>query len=495
MATWQIALLVCGIYLVVTLVAGIVPRFRVTNTVSGYVAADRAMSTVVLYFVLGASIFSSFAFLGGPGWAYSRGVAALYIVAYGAVGMIPFYFLAPRARRLGERFGYVTQAELLAGRFRSRTLQVLLALLSVAAFVPYLVLQMEGAGIILSTLTEGRVSPALGAGVTYGVVMVYVLVSGALGVGWTNVLQGVMMLVVAWWLGLYLPWKLYGGVGAMFERLATERPELLQGPGLGGDGQPWTWVAFGSAVLVSAVGFTMWPHTFMRAFAAKSDRSLRLTVVLYPTFQVFLVPILFIGFAGVLAYPDVRPADSIVPYLLTHLEVPPLLVGLVCAGTLAASMSTGDSILHAAASIAVRDGVHPVLGERRRMSDHAERRLIQILVVAISVGAFWLAAVSEIGLVNLLLAAYGGIAQIMPPMVAALYWKRATGAGAIAGLVAGVAVSVFFLLRPDLRPIPDLHEGVYGLLVNVPVLIGVSLLAKGRDERWASTHLDPVDRG
>jgi SSS family solute:Na+ symporter len=480
MASWQIAILVCGVYLAVTLVAGLMPRFRVTDTVSGYVAADRAMGTVVLYFVLGASIFSSFAFLGGPGWAYSRGVAALYIVAYGAVGMVPYYFLAPRARRLGERFGYVTQAELLAGRFRSRSLQVLLAAISVAAFVPYLVLQMEGAGIILSTLTEGRVSPAVGAGVTYGVVMVYVLASGALGVGWTNVLQGVMMLIVAWWLGLYLPWKLHGGVGAMFERLAAERPELLQGPGLGAGGEPWSWIAFGSAVLVSAVGFTMWPHTFMRAFAARSDRALRLTVVLYPTFQVFLIPILFIGFSGVLAFPDVTPADAIVPHLLTHLEMPPLLVGLVCAGTLAASMSTGDSILHAAASIAVRDGVHPLLGERRRMSDHAERRLIQLLVVALSVLAFYLAAVSDVGLVNLLLGAYGGIAQIMPPMIAALYWRRATGAGALAGLAAGVAVSVLFLLRPDLRPIPELHEGVYGLLVNVPVLIGVSFATRPR---------------
>lgn len=489
METWQVALVVCAVYLVVTLVAGLVPRFRVTNTVSGYVAADRAMSTVVLYFVLGASIFSSFAFLGGPGWAYSRGVAALYIIAYGAVGMVPFYFLAPRARRLGERFGYVTQAELLAGRFDSRTLRILLAAISVAACVPYLVLQMKGAGIILSTLTGGRVSEALGAGVTYGVVMVYVLASGALGVGWTNVLQGAMMLVVAWGLGLYLPWKLYGGVGAMFERLAVERPELLQGPGLGGDGQPWSWIAFGSAVVVSAVGFTMWPHTFMRAFAAKSDRSLRLIVVLYPTFQVFLVPILFIGFAGVLAFPDVRPADSIVPHLLTHLTLPPLLVGLVCAGTLAASMSTGDSILHAAASIVVHDGVKPALGVQR-IDDHRERRLIQLVVVVLGVVSFYFAVVSDVGLVNLLLVAYGGIAQIMPPMIAALYWRRATGTGAIAGLVAGVGVSVLFLLRPELRPIADMHEGVYGLLVNVPVLVGVSWLTRPQAQGEAARHVE-----
>jgi hypothetical protein len=43
-----------------------------------------------------------------------------------------------------------------------------------------------------------------------------------------------------------------------------------------------------------------------------------------------------------------------------------------------------------------------------------------------------------------------------------------------------VAVSVLFLLRPDLRLFADLHEGVSGLLVNVPGLIPVSLLTRAQ---------------
>ena len=116
-------------------------------------------------------MFSSFAFLGGPGWAYSRGAAAYYIIAYGVIGMVPLYFFGPRARRLGERFGFVTQAELLARRYKSRALSVLLAVLSVAVFLPYLTLQMKGAGLILSTITGGRVSFAVGAGVAIAIVL------------------------------------------------------------------------------------------------------------------------------------------------------------------------------------------------------------------------------------------------------------------------------------------------------------------------------------
>lgn len=103
MDPWLIILLICGAYLVATLVMGVWSSRTVSSSVDGYVAGDRAMNVVVLYFVLGASVFSSFAFLGAPGWAYSRGAAAFYIIAYGVVGMVPLYFFGPRARRLGER--------------------------------------------------------------------------------------------------------------------------------------------------------------------------------------------------------------------------------------------------------------------------------------------------------------------------------------------------------------------------------------------------------
>jgi SSS family solute:Na+ symporter len=484
-----IALVVCGAYLVVTLVTGLAPGLKVSSSVTGFVAADRAMGTVVLYFVLGASIFSSFAFLGGPGWAYSRGMAALYILGYGALGMVPFYFFGPRARRLGERFGFVTQAELLAHRYESRALSVLLAVASVAVFIPYLTLQMKGAGTILSVLSGGRVSVAVGAAVAYGVVLVYVLASGVLGVGWTNTFQGVFMMAIAWFLGLWLPHRLYGGVGAMFERIAAEGGgALLAAPGLDGSGAPWGWAAFSSAVLVSAIGFSVWPHLFMRSFAASSDRALRLTVVLYPTFQLFLVPILLIGFAGVVAFPGVAPADSILPTILTRVELSPVLVGLVAAGTLAASMSSGDAILHSAASIGIRDGLARLVPGG--LDDRRERLLIRLLAVALSLVAFYFAVRSETSLVALLLGAYGGVAQIFPATFAAFYWPRATGKGALAGLVSGLAVSVFFLRFPELAPVPGIHEGLWGLAVNVPVLVAVSLATRPGDPERLRAYVE-----
>jgi SSS family solute:Na+ symporter len=480
MESGTIILIVVGLYLLVSLIMGILPSLRITSGVDGYVTGDRNMNVFIMYFVLGASIFSSFAFLGGPGWAYSRGAAAFYIISYGVIGIVPLYFFGPRAWKLGKQFGFVTQAELLSNRFDSKSLSVILGLLSVAVFIPYLTLQMIGSGYVLNVISEGMIPYWAGAGITYLVVLIYVYFSGVMGVGWSNAFQGMIMMILAWILGIYLPTELYGGIGEMFTAiLESGREAMLQAPGLAADGAaPWNWWGYGSAVLVSAIGFSVWPHFFMRSYAARSPRSFRLSVVLYPTFLLFMVPILLIGFSAVVAFPGVEPADSILPHILMQLDLPAVIIGLFCAGALAASMSSGDAILHSAASIGIRDGLRPLL--KNPITDRLERFMIQILVLVIGLISYLFAVAIDISIVSLLLGAYGGVAQIFPVVFAMFYWPRATKSGALAGLFGGIAVNTLFLLMPDLKPLP-MHEGVYGLAVNVILLIGISLLSRPDD--------------
>ena len=485
MERWQIITAIVSGYLLLTLTIGILAGRRTTGGVTGYVAADRRFGVLPMYFIVGGTIFSAFAFLGGPGWAYSRGAAVLYILSYGVIGIAPWFFVAPKAARLGRRYDLVTQAQLVTTRFPSRTLSALMAVIAVAAFIPYVMLQMSGAGLVFSALTQGHVPFWLGAAIAYGVVMLYVLIGGASAVGWTNVFEGAVMMVVAWGLGLYLPYALYGGIGPMFEQIEAVRPELLALPGLAGDGSPWSWGAYSSAVLSSAIGFAMWPHLFMKAFTARSDAVLRRTVVLFPTFQLFLIPLILVGFAGVLFASAPATPDMILPHMIMETGLPVLVVGLFCAGALAASMSTGDALLHGAASIAIEDGIHPFV----RLTDHRRRVLMQVLVLAVGAVAYFLAIVQERSLVWLLLSAYGLIDQLAPPVYAALYWRRATTRGALTGLIAGSATTLFFFLNPELRPW-EIHEGILGLMVNVPVLIAVSLMTRAQEPGQSSAFVD-----
>jgi SSS family solute:Na+ symporter len=472
MERWVTVTLVTAGYLVLSLLVGWISGRRASDTVTGYVAGDRGFGLLVMYFVMGAMMFSAFAFLGTPGWAYSRGAAAFYVLSYGLLGFAPWYFLGPMVARVGRAYGHVTQAELLSHRFRSTTLSVLIAIVSIVAFVPYIALQMKGAGIVFNAVTDGHVPIWLGALAAYAVVTLYVLRSGVLGVGWTNTFQGIFMLIVAWVLGLWLPNHLYGGVGAMFERIAELRPELLTAPGLDAEGGRWGWGAYSSAVLVSAIGVTMWPHLFMKAFAAKDDDTIKLTMVLYPTFLLFLLPLYFIAFAGVLFASKPPSADFILPHMILSTNVAPVVVGLFCAGALAASMSTGDSMLHASASIYVQDMHRRVFD--RKLSDRSRRTLIRVVAVIIGVVSYYTAINTEMSLVALLLAAYGAIVQLAPITAAAFFWKRATAAGAVTGLVLGSLVTLLLYWFPELRPF-GLHEGIVGLAVNCLALVAVSL--------------------
>lgn len=482
MERWQVIAIIIALYLGVTLSIGLFSGRRASKSVQGYVAGDRDFGLLVMYFVLGASVFSAFAFLGGPGWAYSRGAAAFYILCYGVLGIAPYFFIGPKAAALGRRHGYVTQAQLICGRFPSRALSLMIATLTVLAFIPYITLQMRGAGIVIEAVTDGHVPLWAGSAVAYGIVTLYVLFSGVAAVGWTNTFQGLFMLTIAWTLGLYLPISLYGGVGDMFNRILAERPELLSLPGLTAAGEPWSWGGYSSAIIVSAVGLMMWPHLFMKAFTARSDDTLRRTVVLFPTFQLFLIPVFLIGFAGVL-YPARPPSsDFILPFMILNADLPAIVVGLFCAGALSASMSTGDALMHAAASVTVEDGIRPF----KSLTDQQQRRLIQGFVLVVGAVAYVFAVNEGVSLVVLLLTSYGVICQLAPPIVAAMYWPRATTAGVVAGFATGSITAAFFFLSgylgSNLRPF-DLHEGLLGLIVHVPVLIVVSLLTQAQPKQ------------
>jgi SSS family solute:Na+ symporter len=160
------------------------------------------------------------------------------------------------------------------------------------------------------------------------------------------------------------------------------------------------------------------------------------------------------------------------------LDLPAVVIGLFCAGALAASMSTGDALVHAAGSILVRDFYRVLF--RPELTDAQQTRLIRILVVVISAVAYYFAVVSEVSLVALLLLSYGFIAQIFPVLLAALYWSRSTRPGVLAGLAAGCLVTVLWNLFPELQW-QQIHPGVWGLAASIPTLVAVSLATAPMD--------------
>jgi len=96
------------------------------------------------------------------------------------------------------------------------------------------------------------------------------------------------------------------------------------------------------------------------------------------------------------------------------------------------------------------------------------------------------ATVQATAFVPLIAAAMlGKIPTVVVFLIAALYWRGATTPGVVSGLATGSAVTLFFFFNPHLRPL-DLHEGILGLLVHLPVLMVVSRLTS--DPRPSATE-------
>ena len=104
---------------------------------------------------LAGEIYTTFTFLGGSGWAYSKGAPAFYILCYGALAYVMSYWLLPVDLALRHRARLRVAVGLLRLQVPQPVLGVLVSLVGVIAMVPYLVLQLTGLGIIVSEASYG----------------------------------------------------------------------------------------------------------------------------------------------------------------------------------------------------------------------------------------------------------------------------------------------------------------------------------------------------
>ncbi|MBA2441843.1 MAG: sodium:solute symporter family protein [Rubrobacter sp.] len=489
MPNWQIALVIMTGYLAVAMAIGILAgRGRNKASVSEFTTAGRGLGLIVMWFLMGGAIFSAFAFLGAPGWAFSMGAPALYILAYTAFAIIPWYILAPKIGAIGRRHGLYSLVGFFYGRYRLKTLSALVGLIAFLSFIQYLATQMTGMAIIFNIMTEGRVPIWLGALAAYGIVVVYVATGGLRAAAWSDVFQGALMIIISWTVGLAIVYQLHGGIGEMFRGIAQENPGFLQ---IGAEGSNMSPMAYATIILVSVIGFIMWPHLFSKSYVTDA-RTAKKTVIAYPIFALFVIPLLLAGFAavGVVGTNQIDDPDTILPYLITTvMDLPGWLYGLVGAGALAAAMSSADAITHSAA-LEFHDGV--VKNARPGMSELATVRMMRALVVFIGALAYLVTVFGGQGLVALLLGAYGSIVQFAPGVYAALYWRRVTPVAIISGLVVGVIANYLFQFSVLSAPF-EINAGIAGLLANVLVVVALTYLTRPQDERVVAEYVDATD--
>jgi len=305
--------------------------------------------------------------------------------------------------------------------------------------------------------------------IAFTIVAAFVLTSGVRGVAWVSVLKDFLLLFAAVFVGIAVPYIYFGGIGPMFTALARAKPSHLVMPGATENlGHGW----YMSTVLLTALGFYMWPATFGASFTAKSGDTLRRNAVIMPFYSITMPLVLFVGLAAILVLPGLGNGNLSM-LTMVRKTFPPWFLGIIGgAGALTAMVPAAILIL-TAATLFAKNLCRPILAPA--MTDQQVAKLAKIMVLAITVVALWSAIYSSATLVSLLLVGYAGVTQFFPGVVLGLYSKRATTPGVFAGMVTGVLLVVLLMLSKH-DPIMGLNAGFIALCCNFAVVAAVSLV-------------------
>jgi SSS family solute:Na+ symporter len=462
------------------LALGLIARRGQQMTLEQWTVGGRGFGGLLVFLLTAGEIYTTFTFLGGSGWAYGKGAPAYYILVYGSLAYILSYWLLPPIWRYARQERVVSQPHYFARKYDSPMLGVLAAAVGVVALIPYLMLQFKGLGIIVSIASYGAISSRLAIWIGAAVVTTYVMVSGVRGSAWTSTVKDFLILAIAVFLGIYLPFHYYGGYGEMFRAIDAAKPGFLTLRASGEGSVLW----FQSTALLAAVGFYMWPHAFGAALTARAERTFRRNAIILPLYQLILLFVFFCGFAAILQIPGLASVDQSL-FRLSIATFNPWFVGVIGAAGVLTALVPGSMILIAASTLIANDiwrGLSPETSED--MVARAARGLVPV-VALLAVG---LALQDSQTIVALLLMGYGFVSQMFPALVGSLMRNNpVTKPGAFAGVIVGVAtVAVFslpkgtFVTLASLLPsgLADINVGFFALIVNVIVTGLVSLATR-----------------
>ena len=432
------------------------------DSLSGYLLGGRNLNPLVAAISAGASDMSGWLLMGLPGAAYLAGYSAGWIGIGLVVGTwFNWTFVAKRFRVYTEVAGdSITISDYFENRFKddSRILRVVSAIFILLFFIIYTASGFVAGALLFNTVFGMNYLSGLLLGSI--VILSYTVLGGFLAVSWTDLFQGILMIIalVGVPIGVF---SSLGGVSPTMDAVREINPYLLQlfknpdGTSLGF----WSTIS----LLAWGLGYPGMPHIITR-FMAMRDAEETNTARRIAVFWVIvgLIASVLIGVVGVvylqdspLQGSDVEKVFMILIQSLFH----PAVAGLFLAAVLASIMSTADSQLLVASSSFTKD-FYQVFFKK----DASDEELVKIgrwAVIIVSVIAFIMALNPDSKVLDLVSYAWAGLGATFGPIVVlSLYWKDMNRTGAISGmLVGGLTVLIWGKLSGGIFEIYEILPG------------------------------------
>lgn len=439
------------IYLIFMLGIGVYFFFKNKNSgEKTYFLGGRQMGAWVAALSAGASDMSAWVLMGLPTSIYALGLGQVWIPVGLAIGYTISWILeAPRLRRFSiVAKDSITVPQYLTNRFLSKSLalQIICAVVFLVAYTIYAASSVKACGTLFNTVIG--MDPMIAMYLAAIIIVGYTFLGGFSAVCWTDFFQGMLIL------------------GAMFiapifaaTMLDTSSMEVMTGD---------YWNAFSNwkdivSGLAWGLGYFGMPHIIIRFMSIKSQKELKKSAKIGITWTVLIV--IFATLIGIigrmfLGFDETINENSLVFIAIVRKIFPGVISGILLSAVLAASMSTADSQLLAAASAFASDVYKPAI-RKGKANDKEMLWVGRVVVLAIAAMALVIASNPNAGSIMALVSNAWGIfgASFGPAIMLSLFWKRFNFKGAVAGIVVGAVVDVLWYMFLSSTGIYELLPG------------------------------------
>lgn len=474
-----------GLYMAGVMAMGVFYYLRNRDHEDYYVGGRTMGAGHIGFSIVATDVGGGFSIgLGGLGFA--MGLAGSWLLFTGLVGAwLAAVLLIPRVKALDSRRGLLSYPDVLRHRY-GEVVALLAAVVSGLGYLGFTAGQVL-AGAKLASVTILPVAPWGMEPLQFSLLVIavitvaYTVLGGLKAVIYTDTVQWAVLLVGL--IAVALPVVLFGKLGGIAELRAVLPPEHFSLTNVSAV-QVINWAV--TIVPIWFIGMTLYQRLFACRDEATARRAWYLAGLLEWPVMAFMG--VFLGMCARALYPHVEPEMGL-PLLISQ-ALPVGVAGLLAAAYFSAIMSTADSCLMAASGNLTGDLLQRWFGAG--WSEQRALRVSQLVTLVVGILAMLLAA-RFTRVLDVILQTYSFmVSGLLMPTLAALFWRRASAAGAGAAMVAGGTLTLS--LESDLWSLPGtladlgLAPTAYGILISAVVLVVVSVLRPDRHPRTLEDH-------
>lgn len=392
-------------------------------------------------------------------------------VSSAAAPWFSYILLGRRLRKVASRTKSVTLVDIFEARYYSKTAGLICTCIMLVAFIPMIAAQLKAAGNIFEVLLG---TPYLvGLFIFGGIVILYTVLGGMYAVAWTDLIQGLIMILG---FAILAPVAVHaaGGFAGMHQQYAQLNPGAISFLGK----MPALWV-------VSA--FIVWgffqiggsPASVTRFLIPDDDKTLKRAMVYSVFFQSFIyLSATLVAIAGGVLLPTLERPDLTVPTMVSQL-LPPVVGGVIIAAVLGAMMSTIDSILLLAGSLVVENVYARYM--KKEIDQKKGLRIARVVTLVTGILALLMALKPPAAILWIVTMSFSLMASAFTfPFLLGLWWPRATKQAAIAGMVGGAFSCVIWYILGYLKYqtldnwIGGIWPAIFGSMMSLILFVLVS---------------------